>query len=160
MLSRKTLKHHSELKKRYSLPVGFSDHSGEIYASLAAASLGAEIFEFHTVFDKRQPGPDTSSSIPIDQIKKLVNGLKKISLSLDNPVDKSCNKEFSDLKNIFEKSLAVNKGFKKGHIISFDDLEAKKPSNMGIPASKFKDVIGMKLKNNINKWDFLKYEDI
>ena len=31
---------------------------------------------------------------------------------------------------------------------------------MGIPASKFKDVIGMKLKNNINKWDFLKYEDI
>src|SRR6056297_1659916 len=48
----------TELKKRYEMPVGFSDHSGDIYACLAATALGAEILEFHVVFDKRMFGPD------------------------------------------------------------------------------------------------------
>src|SRR5690606_10255310 len=35
------------LKERYSTNVGFSDHSGDIYASLAAVALGAQVLEFH-----------------------------------------------------------------------------------------------------------------
>ena len=34
----------SQLKERYKLPVGFSDHSGEIFACSAAAALGAVPF--------------------------------------------------------------------------------------------------------------------
>ena len=47
-----------------------------------------------------------------------------------------------------------------GHVISFSDLEAKKPAKMGIPASKFKDTIGRVLINNLNKWDFINYKDL
>ncbi|TAE83996.1 MAG: N-acetylneuraminate synthase, partial [Bacteroidetes bacterium] len=39
-----------QMKARYHIPVGFSDHSAEIYACLAATALGAEILEFHAVF--------------------------------------------------------------------------------------------------------------
>ncbi|MFN9582272.1 MAG: N-acetylneuraminate synthase family protein, partial [Bacteroidota bacterium] len=35
----------AEMKSRYGLPVGFSDHSGDIYAGLAAVTLGAELLE-------------------------------------------------------------------------------------------------------------------
>src|SRR6056297_1158094 len=62
----------TELKKRYDIPVGFSDHSGDIYACLAATSLGAEILEFHAVFDKQLFGPDAKASLTIDKIKRLV----------------------------------------------------------------------------------------
>ena len=35
------------MKKNYGLPTGLSDHSGKIYPSLAAVTLGAELLEFH-----------------------------------------------------------------------------------------------------------------
>ena len=149
-----------ELKEKFKLPVGFSDHSGEIYASLAAAALGAEIFEFHVVFDKRQFGPDTSSSITIEQTKKLVKGINDIRKSLANPINKSDNKTFTDLKNIFEKSLSVNQDLPKGHVLSFSDLEGKKPARRGVSTSEFNHIIGKTLNKNLKKWDFINYRDL
>ena len=46
----------------------------------------------------------------------------------------------------------------KGDIISFDDLEAKKPANMGVNAVLFEDLIGKKLTVDLKKWDFLKWD--
>lgn len=149
-----------EMKKRYDKTIGYSDHSGEIFACLMAAALGANILEFHVVFDKRIFGPDSKASLTIDEIKKLVDGVRKISMFLQHPVDKTDSSTFQDLKNIFEKSLSVNNHLKRGHIISFDDLESKKPSGMGISPSQFEEVLGKELNKDKNKFDFLKYEDL
>ena len=54
-----------KLRKRYNVPIGFSDHSGDIFACLAAVSKGAKLIEFHTVFDKKMFGPDSLSSLSI-----------------------------------------------------------------------------------------------
>ena len=149
-----------ELKNRFELPVGFSDHSGTIYACLAAAVMGAEVFEFHVVFDKRQFGPDVSSSIPIDQVKFLTDGIKAIQTAMNSPLNKDNISQFDDLKNMFGKSLSVNKYKKAGEIIGFDDLESKKPSEYGIPAIEFEKVIGKILNKNLAKWSFLNWEDL
>jgi N,N'-diacetyllegionaminate synthase len=149
-----------EMKKRYRLPIGFSDHSGEIYASLAAITLGAELIEFHAVFDKEMFGPDAKSSLTIQQIGQLVKGVRQIEEALNEIVNKDQNQKFAELKTIFGKSLCVNNHFKAGHIISFDDLEAKKPRNKGVDALLYLDVIGKTLRNDINKWDFLNYKDL
>ena len=145
-----------ELRNRYNIEVGLSDHSGVIYPSLAAVSLGAKILEFHAVFDKNMFGPDSNSSLTISEITQLVEGVRFIEESLENKIDKSDTSKFKNLKDIFEKSLAINKNMKSGEVITFDDLEAKKPSNKGIPVKIFSQVIGKKLKNNLKKWDFLK----
>jgi N,N'-diacetyllegionaminate synthase len=149
-----------ELTQRYNLPVGLSDHSGTIFPSLAAVALGAKILEFHAIFDRRMFGPDSKSSLMIDEITKLVKGVRFIERSLDNPIDKSDNTSNLDLKKIFEKSLSVNKSMKKGSIIKFIDLEAKKPYGLGISAKLYKDVIEKKLSKDMNKWDFLTLEDL
>ena len=150
-----------ELKRRYKIPVGFSDHSGDIFACLAATALGANLIEFHTVFDKKMFGPDSKSSLTIKEIHKLVKGVKQIDKDLKSSIDyKLDSSSFSALKNIFEKSLSVNKNLKKGHKILFSDLESKKPSNKGIPASLFQKVIGKKLKRDIKKWEFINYKDL
>lgn len=149
-----------ELKSRYDIPTGFSDHSGDIYACLAAAALGSEIFEFHVVFDKRQFGPDTPASLTIDQTKQLVTGIRQIQGSLSNPILKSDIEAFSGLKMIFEKSLAVNQSLKKGETLTLERLEAKKPKGYGIPAKDFQQVIGKKLTKDLNQWSFLNWEDL
>lgn len=149
-----------ELRSRYHWPIGFSDHSGDIYACLAAAACGAQIFEFHVVFDKMMFGPDAKSSLTIRDIERLANGISQIARSLGNPMDKSDNGRFTELKEIFEKSLAVNKDLKAGHKISIDDLESKKPKGYGIDAQNFKSVIDKVLVRDLEKGAFLNADDL
>ncbi|OYU96755.1 MAG: N-acetylneuraminate synthase [Bacteroidetes bacterium B1(2017)] len=150
----------SELKNRYKVPIGFSDHSGDIFACLAAASMGAEILEFHAVFDKRMFGPDTKASLTVDQISQLCKGVGLIGTALNNPIIKNDNEKFIPLKAMFEKTLSVNCDLSKGVQLDLKYLEAKKPANAGIPASDYLNVIGKTLVKDIKAWDFLTIDDI
>lgn len=147
------------LKERYRLKTGFSDHSGDIYACLAAVALGVEIIEFHAVFDKQMFGPDAKASMTIDQIKSLVKGVRQIEDSFQADYKKDTER-FASLKGMFEKSLCVNKDLKAGSVLSQQDLETKKPKGYGIDASQYESIIGKTLKHDMKKWDFLTTECI
>lgn len=149
-----------ELQKRYQVPVGFSDHSAKTETCIGATALGASILEFHVVFDRQLFGPDSTSSLTISETKDLVLAVRNIALALSHPIDKNNNEEFASLKQIFEKSLAVNKDLPKNHILTFEDLEAKKPKGFGIEASKFQEVIGRVLNRDLKQWDFLNEDDL
>lgn len=149
-----------ELRKRYKVPIGFSDHSSSIEACIAATALGAEILEFHVVFDKNMFGPDSKSSLTIEETTTLVKAVRNIQHSLQNPINKNDIKEFGELKRIFEKSLCVNKNLPKNHEITFQDLEAKKPKGFGIDAYDYKKIIGKKLNKDMTQWDFINREDL
>lgn len=148
------------LKSRYGIPTGFSDHSGEIYACLAATALGADLLEFHVVFDKQLFGPDAKASLTVPQVRKLVEGVKAIGKDLATPAGKDSSDQFNDLKKIFQKSLAINKSLEAGHFITLADLEAKKPAGYGIDAKDFRSVVGKKLLHSKAAQDFLGLEDI
>lgn len=149
-----------ELKERYNVPVGFSDHSARIETCIAATALGASILEFHVVFDRQLFGPDAKSSLTIRETKDLVLAVRNISAALSHPINKNNNADFSELKQIFEKSLAVNKTLPKNHVITFDDLEAKKPKGFGVDAMRFQEVIGKVLNRDLDQWDFLNEGDL
>jgi N,N'-diacetyllegionaminate synthase len=149
-----------ELRERYGIPIGFSDHSGDIYACLAAASTGARMLEFHITFDQRMFGPDASASLNVEQAIRMVKGVRQIETALKQPVDKTDNSGFETLKINFGKSLAVNKTLQKGHRIAISDLETKKPSGYGIPAKSYANIIGKQLVRSVEKWEFLNYEDL
>lgn len=149
-----------EMKQRYGLQVGLSDHSGTIYPSLAAVALGAELLEFHAVFDKKMFGPDATSSLTISQVAELAEGVNHIRTSLQNPVNKNDNEKYAQLKTMFGKSLAVNKSLPQGHTLTFDDLESKKPAEKGISTTQYKRVIGKKLSRDMKQWEFLTENDI
>ncbi|SEA55086.1 N-acetylneuraminate synthase family protein [Psychroflexus halocasei] len=151
----------AELKNRYpDLKIGFSDHSGSLSAGIAATTLGAEILEFHVVFHKQMFGPDVKSSLTIEETKQLVKYSNEVKLSLNHPIDKTDIEKYKSLKSIFEKTLAVNKNLEKGHILSFEDLEAKKPKSQGIDASRYKEVIGKTLNKDFNAWSFIQEDDL
>ena len=149
------------LKDRFKITVGFSDHSGDIFAALAATALGADVIEVHAVFDKRMFGPDAKASLEMDDIARLVTGIKEIKQALQNTFLKDDEAEnFSGLKNMFGKSLAVNKELPEGHIITFNDLEAKKPYGKGIAAKDYTYCVGATLKRPMHRWEFLNDNDI
>jgi len=150
----------SELKERYKVTVGFSDHSAKISTGIAAVALGAEFLEFHVVFNRSMFGPDAIASLTFEETTQLVEAVKEIHLAQSNPIDKNSNDDFAALKSIFEKSLAINKDLPQGHTVTFADLESKKPKGYGISAADFEKVIGRKLSTNKSQWDFLNEEDL
>lgn len=150
----------NELKGKFNTKVGLSDHSGEIYAGLAASALGAEMLEMHVVFDKQMFGPDAKSSLTIQEFKQLADGVRKIDVSLQNNINKNDIERYADLKTMFGKSLAANKDLQKEHVITLEDLETKKPANKGISPTQYENIIGKKLINDLRKNSFLNESDL
>ena len=60
----------------YERPWGLSDHSGSIIPGLIAAWQGADMLELHCCWSRQQWGPDVSSSLTIDELKQLVDGVR------------------------------------------------------------------------------------
>lgn len=105
-------------------------------------------------------GPDAKASLTFEETKQLAEAVNAIHTAISQPIDKNNNTEFTALKSIFEKSLALNKDLPKGHRVSFDDLEAKKPKGFGIAAADYHQIIGKTLKSDKLQWDFLNEEDL
>lgn len=150
----------AEMKNRFAIPVGYSDHSGTPAACVAAATLGAEILEFHAVFNKKMFGPDATSSLSIEEITWLAQSVQQIDEAIHSNGLKENATSFDALKNMFGRSIAVNKNLDAGTVIRFEDLETKKPAGQGIPVSDFEQLLGKKLKLAKNKWDFLQWNDV
>jgi N,N'-diacetyllegionaminate synthase len=150
----------SQMKQRYQTKIGFSDHSGEIRACIAATALGDDFFEFHVVVDKQIFGPDAIASLTVNEVKQLANSVKDISAALLLPTTKIAPDNLIEVKKMFGKSLAVSKALTKGHKLNFLVLEAKKPSEQGISANDFEFVIGKILKRDMSAWSFLNEADI
>ena len=47
----------SEMKGRYQVPLGLSDHSGSTSSAYSAIAKNADILEFHITFNKKMFGP-------------------------------------------------------------------------------------------------------
>lgn len=149
-----------QMKNRYQLQTGFSDHSGDIYACLAATTLGAEILEFHAVFDHNMFGPDAKASLNMAQITQLVKGVRLINLAQKSITQKENASSFTKLKTMFGKSLALRVNVKKDQLIELNQLETKKPGDMGVPAKDFQLILGKKWAENLTSNTFVKPEHI
>jgi N-acetylneuraminate synthase len=149
----------TDIRKRFNVKTGLSDHSGSIFPALAAASLGADFIEVHTVFDRRMFGPDSSSSLTIDELKEMVKGVRSIDEMLSTTIDKSLLQVEPNLKTLFGKTLCINKNKNPGSIITIDDLDGKKPSGQGVAVTEFEKVIGKKLTREIQQWEFIQEAD-
>jgi N,N'-diacetyllegionaminate synthase len=140
-----------ELRRRYGCPVGLSDHSGRIYAGLAAATLGARIIEVHVTFSRECFGPDTSSSLTTDELRQLVEGVRTIETALANPVDKDrMAEELGELRRTFGKSIVAGGDLPAGHQLRRTDLGFKKPGT-GIPAARYGELLGRRLRRGLRR---------
>lgn len=144
------------IKKYPKFLIGHSDHTNDIYTSIAAVSLGARIIEKHVYLDGLNHGPDRDVSISFSKLKDLVSIIRKLEPSLGS--DKKLHKKEKIIRAWAHRSIVSTSYLPKNKIIKIDDITTKRPG-IGIPSMMYKKVIGKKLKKNIQKNTLLKISD-
>lgn len=148
-----------EMRRRYALPVGLSDHTLENHASFAAVTLGASVIERHLTFSRRMYGSDAKHSLEPDAFAELVRGIRSIETMLASPVDKLDVSPYGEMKDIFQKSLVSLAALPAGTVLERAHIGIKKPGT-GIPARELSDVVGRRLLRDVAADALLEREDI
>lgn len=149
----------SEMKSRYGLDVGFSDHTLGLAASLGAVVLGANAVEKHFTFSKLMYGSDAKHSMEPAQFKNFCKEVKDAFIMRESQVDKNDLSHYGSMKDIFEKSIVLSRSVAKDTILTYEDLAFKKPGD-GIKASKYLDVIGRKVTSDLAVNKKLDWKDL
>jgi N,N'-diacetyllegionaminate synthase len=137
-----------EMRDRYNLPYGFSDHSLGFAASISAVALGASVIEKHFTFSKLMYGSDAQHSMEPNDFKRFCEDVREAAVIRSNPIDKNDLSQLQDMKNIFEKSIVSATEIPAGHKLTIADLAFKKPGD-GISAADFAKLLGLKLNRAI-----------
>ena len=148
-----------EMKDRYKLPVGLSDHTMTIYAPIAAVVLGASVIEKHLTFSRKMYGSDARHSLEPHEFTQMIEGIRAVELMIGSKVNKDTSEQFKIMKKVFEKSIIIAEDIPAGAIITKKMLGLKKPGT-GIPARRLKEFIGKKVKHELRANTLLKEDDL
>ena len=143
-------------KKLYPYPIGFSDHSLGIEMPIASIALGARVIEKHFTIDKKMEGWDHHMSVDENEMKKIVNGCKRIFDGLGS--EKIIRVESQERVDSFRRSIVTKQKISKGTIIQRSMLDVKRPGT-GLSPEKIKDILGKKALRDIDEDEILKEED-
>lgn len=141
-----------ELKKKYKIPVGFSDHTSGIQASLNSIFFGATIIEKHFLPDnKTRNVADFELSITPSETKKLIDTLFINSKMIGKKKESILQSEKYFSINL-KRSLYYRSNLKKGTFLKFKDINFLRPfKKKGIEIEKYQSLIKKKLKKNVKE---------
>lgn len=145
------------LKETFGLPVGYSDHTEGIEIPLMAVSMGAQVIEKHFTLDRSMPGPDHKASLEPDELRCMVEGIRKIEKAFGNGEKKPVKAEVST-KKVARKSVVLSRDVPAGIPLQADDLAVKRPGT-GIAPASLDQLIGRKLKVDKPEGTLLSYDD-
>jgi N,N'-diacetyllegionaminate synthase len=149
-----------EIRSRYDCASGLSDHSGKIYAGLAAAALGAEVLEVHVAMSREMFGPDVPASVTTSELAQLVEGTRLIEKMVGTRVDKDrMAGEMKPLRDLFTKSIVAGSDLPEGTILQDHHLKLKKPGT-GLPGSKMEELVGRTLARDMKADELLSFQDV
>jgi N-acetylneuraminate synthase len=148
-----------EMRARYGLPVGFSDHTNGPAAALAAAALGAVAVEKHFTFSRLMYGSDAANSMEPEDFKRLAVSLREVWAMVARPVDKDDLAPYRDMKSIFEKSIVAARPIAAGKTIERADIAFKKPGD-GISAARYAELVGRRLRRAVAADHKLGWDDL
>jgi N,N'-diacetyllegionaminate synthase len=148
-----------EMQRRYSVPVGFSDHTTGHAACISAVALGAVVIEKHFTFSRLMYGSDARNSMEPAEFKAFCAHVKEAAVIRDNPVDKNNQEQYLEMKRIFEKSVVTSCAVAAGQVFQTTDLTFKKPGD-GIPAARFRELLGRQTRHALLADHKITWEDL
>lgn len=146
------------LAKKFKIPVGLSDHSEGVIASVAAVAIGACILEKHFSLDKLMQGPDHKASLEPKELKEMIYSIRTTEKMLGSGIKKAQEIELSILKHA-RKSIFASTNIQAGERISKENISLKRPL-VGIPAEDADKAIGKMAKINISARKPIKWKDL
>lgn len=120
--------------------IGYSDHSVGSVAAIMATSYGITFIEKHFTLDKNFEGPDHKASATPDELKELVDNIRRAEVMYGSGHKKVTTSEMKN-KKIARKSIIAKTNIKKGEIFTEENLICKRPGN-GISPMHWYNVLG------------------
>jgi pseudaminic acid synthase len=146
-----------ELARRFSVPVGLSDHTMGIEVPVAAVALGACIIEKHIALSRSEPGPDSAFSLEPQEFRAMVDAVRVAEKAL-GAVQFGCSpKEASS--RAFRRSLFVVRDVKRGEAFTVENVRSVRPGN-GLHTRHLPEVLGRRASHDIERgtplsWDLV-----
>ena len=152
------LKAMDTLRRCFSVPVGYSDHTIGIEVSIAAAARGACVIERHFTLDRDLPGPDHKASMEADEMKKMISSIRNMEKALGNGV-KAPQRSEIEIKKVARKSIIAACRIPRGTKLTLDMLSIKRPGS-GIEPGYLNRLVNKKTRVEIKKDQILTWEKV
>ena len=146
-----------DIKQRFKVKSGLSDHTLGIEAPMIAVAMGATVIEKHFILDKSIGGADAHFSLDEHEFKKMVDTVRlteKMMGKVDYEMTESKKKSRE-----FSRSLFIVKDVKKGELISNENIRSIRPG-FGLHPKFLSEIIGKEYISNQGKgtpisWDMI-----
>ncbi|MGA2418311.1 MAG: N-acetylneuraminate synthase [Candidatus Staskawiczbacteria bacterium] len=146
------------LRRELNLPVGYSDHTKNIFVPIMAIVMGAQVLEKHFTLDKNLPGPDHKASLDPKELKEMIHNIREAEEILGSAIKKPTKSEKKIMK-IVRKSIIAREDIAKNEILTKDKLIIKRPSG-GIESKYLGGILGKKTKEGIKKNELVTWKKI
>jgi sialic acid synthase SpsE len=148
----------SAMGERLGCPYGLSDHTPDIYTSIAAVALGASVVEKHFTLSKRLYGPDHHASLEPEELRRLAEGVRQVEAALGSGL-KERDESLNGVRATFEKSVVSATAIPAGSVIDRSMLVTKRPGT-GIPALRLPELVGRRAARDIEANELIAESDL
>jgi pseudaminic acid synthase len=138
----------NDLRKKFNVITGLSDHTIGSIVPIVATSMGAKIIEKHFILDKSIGGPDASFSMNESDFSKMVKQVREVEKSVGE-INYDLSKKQIKGKD-FARSLYFVKNVKKNERITINNVRSIRPG-FGLHPKEFINIIGKCLKKDVEK---------
>lgn len=137
-----------DMKQRYGVKVGLSDHTMGYDVAVAAVALGATLVEKHFILDRSIGGPDAAFSMEIGEFAAMVKSIRNVEKAIGEVVYPT------DLTKIkgreFCRSLYVAKDIKAGEKFTEENVRSVRPG-FGLHTRYLPEILGKKAIHDLEK---------
>lgn len=146
-----------DMKKRFDIPVGLSDHSMGAFSAATAVALGANIIEKHFCISRAIKNPDSTFSMEPDEFRDMVAQVREVEKAMGK-VSYGVSKQ-EETNACFRRSLFVVKDIAAGEKLTPENIRSIRPA-YGLKPKYYKEVLGKVAKHEIKRGTPLSFEDI
>jgi len=137
-----------DIKKRFDVNVGLSDHTMGIEGPVVATTLGATVIEKHFILDKSIGGADAHFSLDEKEFTEMVKAVR-ITEQMMGKVDYEMTEKKKKSRQ-FSRSLFIVEDVKSGDKITKENVRSIRPG-FGIHPKYFTKIIGNKFNSDFQR---------
>lgn len=137
-----------EIRKRFGVKVGVSDHSMTDTIATTAVALGATVIEKHLILDRKMGGADSGFSMEPEEFARMCAEVRNVEKCLGSPYFPT-DPDTIPGRSLC-RSLFVCEDMKKGDALTPTNLRSIRPGN-GLHPSYLDECIGKTVNRDIEK---------
>ena len=137
-----------DIKKRFEVKAGISDHTMGIEGPVVATALGATVIEKHFILNKSIGGADAHFSLDEKEFTEMVKAVRKAEEMMGKVDYEMTEKKMKSRQ--FSRSLFIISDVKKGDVITKDNIRSIRPG-FGMHPKYFSEIIGKRFNDQYKR---------